>query len=411
MDNFEEKYTAAIVGGGAAGMLAALILAEKGVRRILVLERNDRLGRKLSATGNGQGNVTNTDMCIRHYFSSDLHKAEGVLQAFGQRELVRLLTSVGGYFVADGEGRVYPSSRQAASVTDILRFALAARNVCVKTGEYVRSAAVTADGFCVRTDKGRYGARFLILAAGGKASPHFGSDGSGYALAEQFGHTVTPLAPALVQLKTERDNIRGLRGIRSDCAVHLLRGGREEFSCRGDVIFTDYGVSGNAVFRASSRAKTGDILSLDLLPDCAHEELCAILERKAETCPHLAGEDLLRCIVNSALAKAVMRSLGLPQDILCGALKDQVCAVSGRVKDFRLRVTGSMGFENAQVTKGGVPLAETDGYLMSRKVPGLFFAGEILDVDGECGGYNLQWAFSSGARCAERIAELCNEDR
>lgn len=399
-----------IVGGGAAGMAAALVLAEAGADCVL-LERNDRLGRKLSATGNGQGNITNTDMGPHRYFSGDNGRVGQVLSAFGKDDLIGFLTSLGGYFIADEEGRVYPSSRQASSVTDLLRFALETYGANVRTGEFVRSAEKRGGLFSVKTDGAVYTSRFLILAAGGKASPHFGTDGNGYRLAQGFGHSVTRLSPALVQLKTDKENIRGLKGVRCDCGLRLLREEQERFSCRGDVIFTDYGVSGNAVFRASSYAEAGDDLSLDFLPDCPREKLTELLDGKAEKFGAYPAEDLLRGIMNSAAAKCVLRSLGISLQESCASLRRRAGAIAARVKNFSLRVEGNMGFENAQVTKGGVPLSETDEYLMSKKAEGLFFAGEILDVDGECGGYNLQWAFSSGVRCARRIAELLHEDR
>lgn len=411
MDKRDALYAAAIVGGGAAGMLAAIALSDAGVKDILLLERNDRLGKKLSATGNGQGNVTNADMNVSHYFSSDTEKVKEVLSAFGKDELLAYLTSLGGCFAADGEGRVYPTSRQAASVTDILRYALAERGVCVKTGEFVLSAKKSGKEFRLKTDKGEYSARCLLIAAGGKASPHFGTDGNGYALAENFGHSVTRLSPALVQLKTERDGIKGLKGVRIDCNARLLRGERELYACRGDVIFTDGGVSGNAVFKISSRAEKGDFLSVDLLPDCGKEALASLISAKAERWATYSSEELLRCIVHTAAARAVMRSLGIGAEMKCASLVGRADAIASRIKDYRLRIEGTNGFENAQVTKGGIPLSEVDGYLMSKKVNGLFFAGEILDVDGECGGYNLQWAFSCGVRCAKRIAELLHADR
>ena len=369
------------------------------------------MGRKLSATGNGQGNITNTDMGPHRYFSGDNGRVGQVLSAFGKDDLIGFLTSLGGYFIADEEGRVYPSSRQASSVTDLLRFALETYGADVRTGEFVRSAEKRGGLFSVKTDGAVYTSRFLILAAGGKASPHFGTDGNGYRLAQGFGHSVTRLSPALVQLKTDKENIRGLKGVRCDCGLRLLREEQERFSCRGDVIFTDYGVSGNAVFRASSYAEAGDDLSLDFLPDCPREKLTELLDGKAEKFGAYPAEDLLRGIVNSAAAKCVLRSLGISLQESCASLRRRAGAIAARVKNFSLRVEGNMGFENAQVTKGGVPLSETDEYLMSKKAEGLLFAGAILDVDGECGGNKLQWAFSSGVRCARRIAELLHEDR
>lgn len=405
-----KEYAAIIVGGGASGMFCALRLAESGVKDVLLLERNDRLGRKLSATGNGQGNVTNTAMSAEHYFSGDAGRVASVLARFGAEDLIGALSALGGIFLSDAVGRVYPASRQAASVTDLLRFALEGR-VEVRTG--VRVLSVRRDGalFSVRTDGGKeFRGRALVLACGGKAAPHFGTDGSGYGLARAFGHTVTPLRPSLVQLKTEQTYIRGLKGVRADCAVRLLPGAaaakgmpasKGDVCLRGDLLFTDYGVSGDVIFRLSAFCREGDVLSVDFLPDCAPSAVAAAIRGKAERYPQMRGEDLLRGIVNSAVGKCLAKySANAPfsQD---RGLADRLAAC---VKDFRLPVVGSLGFDYAQVTKGGVPLGEVDDDLMSRRAEGLYLLGELLDVDGECGGYNLQWAFSCGAVAASAVA-------
>lgn len=405
-----KEYAAIIVGGGASGMFCALRLAESGVKDVLLLERNDRLGRKLSATGNGQGNVTNTAMSAEHYFSGDAGRVASVLARFGAEDLIGALSALGGIFLSDAVGRVYPASRQAASVTDLLRFALEGR-VEVRTGVRVLSARRDGALFSVRTDGGKeFRGRALVLACGGKAAPHFGTDGSGYGLARAFGHTVTPLRPSLVQLKTEQTYIRGLKGVRADCAVRLLPGAaaakgmpasKGDVCLRGDLLFTDYGVSGDVIFRLSAFCREGDVLSVDFLPDCAPSAVAAAIRGKAERYPQMRGEDLLRGIVNSAVGKCLAKySANAPfsQD---RGLADRLAAC---VKDFRLPVVGSLGFDYAQVTKGGVPLGEVDDDLMSRRAEGLYLLGELLDVDGECGGYNLQWAFSCGAVAAAAVA-------
>lgn len=405
-----KEYAAIIVGGGASGMFCALRLAESGVKDVLLLERNDRLGRKLSATGNGQGNVTNTAMSAEHYFSGDAGRVASVLARFGAEDLIGALSALGGIFLPDAVGRVYPASRQAASVTDLLRFALEGR-VEVRTGVRVLSARRDGALFSVRTDGGKeFRGRALVLACGGKAAPHFGTDGSGYGLARAFGHTVTPLRPSLVQLKTEQTYIRGLKGVRADCAVRLLPGAaaakgmpasKGDICLRGDLLFTDYGVSGDVIFRLSAFCREGDVLSVDFLPDCTPSAVAAAIRGKAERYPQMRGEDLLRGIVNSAVGKCLAKySANAPfsQD---RGLADRLAAC---VKDFRLPVVGSLGFDYAQVTKGGVPLGEVDDDLMSRRAEGLYLLGELLDVDGECGGYNLQWAFSCGAVAASAVA-------
>ena len=405
-----KEYAAIIVGGGASGMFCALRLAESGVKDVLLLERNDRLGRKLSATGNGQGNVTNTAMSAEHYFSGDAGRVASVLARFGAEDLIGALSALGGIFLSDAVGRVYPASRQAASVTDLLRFALEGR-VEVRTGVRVLSARRDGALFSVRAEGGKeFRGRALVLACGGKAAPHFGTDGSGYGLARAFGHTVTPLRPSLVQLKTEQTYIRGLKGVRADCAVRLLPGAaaakgmpasKGDICLRGDLLFTDYGVSGDVIFRLSAFCREGDVLSVDFLPDCAPSAVAAAIRGKAERYPQMRGEDLLRGIVNSAVGKCLAKySANAPfsQD---RGLADRLAAC---VKDFRLPVVGSLGFDYAQVTKGGVPLGEVDDDLMSRRAEGLYLLGELLDVDGECGGYNLQWAFSCGAVAASAVA-------
>lgn len=360
-------------------MACAVLLARRG-KSVTVLERGDRLGRKLAATGNGQGNVTNTAMDVSHYFSDDLEKVAGALARFSDRETVRLLESMGGVFLPDERGRVYPAGRQASAVCDLFRRELARLNVQICLGAQVRE--LSYDGqFRLRWDGGQMCADAVVLAAGGKASPHFGTDGTAYALARAFGHTVTPLSPALVRLKTE-PAMRELKGIRVDGALKVLRGGREVFAGGGDILFTEGGLSGDLVFRASSYAKEGDALELDLLPRVEEERLMRALRSGT-------GAEKLLCLVPNGLGRALWKRAG-DDGALCTLLKH-----------FPLTMSGTYGFGEAQVTKGGIPLAETDGNLQSVFRKGLFFAGEILNTDGECGGYNLQWAFTSAFLAAE----------
>lgn len=399
-------YGTIIVGGGASGLFCAAAL--KGGKDVLVLERGERAGRKLSATGNGQGNVSNLHMSADHYFHQS-GDSRGVLSRalalHGREDMLAFLEGLGGLFVADGRGRVYPTGKQASSVTDLLRFRLAEKGVRIAAGMRVRSLRREADGFVAEAE-GTAGtecffARRVVLCTGGSAAKNFGTDGSAYALATAFGHTLTPLYPSLVQLKTEREAIRGLKGIRAEARLSAFAGrGREKRKLaeeRGDLIFTDYGVSGDAVFRLSAfltdrLGKEEISLSAEFLPDISPERLLRALRRKRAAFPSLADGELAGGIVNNALGRAIARrSDGTPE------------GQAARIKDFPLAVTGSLGFDGAQVTKGGIPLDEADENLQSRLAPGLYFAGEILDVDGECGGYNLQWAYSSARLVADGI--------
>lgn len=387
-----------IIGGGAGGMFCALALCAGGAGNITILERGERLGRKLSATGNGQGNVTNLYCGIERYFTDDRAKVGRILSAFPPEKLTESLEKLGGLFAPDERGRVYPTGKQASAVTDLLRFALADRGVNVLTGVCVRDVKKTKEGFRLLTeDKKEYGTEIAVFATGGKAAKNFGTDGTGYELVKSLGHTVTPLYPALVQLKTDTTDIKSLKGIRADCAAYAFDGEKEIAHVRGDVIFTDYGISGNAVFFLSSYLTDAarPSVRLEFLPDTPKEKLVGILRKKSEKGER--EDELLGCILNNQLGRAVLRRTrretgGVPAE-----------AVAARVKDFRLKVTGTLGFDYAQVTRGGIPMSEVTEELESKKCGGAYLCGEILNVDGECGGYNLQWAFSSAVCVARGI--------
>lgn len=360
-------------------MACAVLLARKGCS-VTVLERGERLGKKLAATGNGQGNVTNTDMDASHYFSDDNEKVGRLLSRFGYKDTVRFLESMGGIFLPDSRGRVYPAGRQASAVVDLFRFELERLHVdiCLKT-QVTRIAY--HNGFTLEWEGGHMNADAVVLAAGGKASPKFLTDGSAYALVKDFGHFPTPLEPSLVRLKCNRDIAKRLRGIRVDSGLKLLRAGKKIYETRGDTLFTDSGISGDAVFRASAHAKAGDEIRLDFLPDISYERAREVVIEKG-----------LFCVVNNGLAR-VLESLA----------KGDKKRIAEFLKAFPLTVEGKEGFSEAQVTKGGIRLSETDENLMSRFQEGLYFAGEILNADGECGGYNLQWAFTSAFAVSEGI--------
>lgn len=397
-----QKYRVIIVGGGASGMYCALRLADLGVRGVLVLERNERLGRKLSATGNGQGNITNARIAAANYFSQTAMPGtvERVLRRYGREDVLARFGALGGLFTEGEEGKIYPASRQAASVTDLLRFALARGGVSVRTGMQVQSAVREGNAFSVQAGE-RFLSDVLVLACGGCAAPHFGTDGGGYALARAFGHTVTPVRPSLVQLKAAAAAIRGLKGVRVAVEAVLLRTDSEIARASGDIIFTDYGVSGDVAFRLSAFARAGDLLIVDFLPSFSEEEICAALEsKKADRA--LAAGDLFRCVVNSAVGRCILRRNGIGAED--PAARVPVRALAHAAKTYAIPVEGNLGFNAAQVTKGGVSMNELDEDLMSRRQDSLYIVGELADVDGECGGYNLQWAFSSGAVAAEAIA-------
>lgn len=395
-----KTYTIAIIGGGASGLMLAASM--KNTDNVALFERSDRLGRKLSATGNGQGNITNLAVKDTAYFSvdGDGRKAKEILRRYDDASMRAFFENLGLLLISDERGRVYPAGRQASAVTDALRYAVSASGVDAHLGVRIEAIERVSDGFLLTSANGeRYLAKTVAICTGGKAAPNFGTDGSAYDLARSFGHTVTPLYPSLVQLKTDTTYIKTLKGIRvNDGRIRVRTGKGEVISFVGDVIFTDYGVSGDAVFRASafiaSETQNGTAeISIDFLPQFEKSAVLSALFKKRATYPDLSTGELLCGMVNNQIGRAIFRRAN-----------NDVERAADLVKNFPLRITGSLGFEYAQVTKGGIPLKEVDENLQSLLVSGLYFAGEILDVDGQCGGFNLQWAYASARAVAEAIA-------
>lgn len=403
-----EKVHTAIIGGGAAGLFLASMLTEYNATHdnkipFVLLERNDRLGKKLSATGNGQGNVTNLSVGESEYFSlaeGAALRAQKLVNEYSQTQFQAFWEKRGVLLSYDERGRAYPASRQASALTDALRYHLSGADVRLQA--QMTGIEKVDKGFIVHYqkdgEKQTLHAENVVLCCGGKAAKNFGTDGSAYALAQSLGHSITPLYPSLVQLKTELSHIKTLKGIRVMNGGLTVLVGKEKFALRGDIIFTDYGVSGDAVFRASAfladKIDREDVrLCIDFLPERTEEEIYSALKNKRAALPGLAVGELLFGIVNNQVGRAVLKRAD-----------NDLKRAAKLVKAFPLAVTGSLGFDYAQVTKGGVSMTEVDERLQSKLAQGLYFAGEMLDVDGQCGGFNLQWAYSSA--CAVRDALL-----
>ena len=399
-----ERIKIAVVGGGAAGlMLANLIEDTKGV---VLFERGERLGRKLAATGNGQGNLTNLGVVGAEYFSVAKNSppfAKNAISIYDNTSLTEFFRALGVLTIADERGRVYPSGRQASALTDALRFALARKGVATRLETQITAIERVQGGFMLTAvSKGetqKIHAERVVLCAGGKAAKNFGTDGSAYALAKSLGHSVTKLYPSLVQLKTDTQYTKTLKGIRVNDGILRAWTARGELVQQGDIIFTDYGISGDAVFRLSAfiadeLADKEIRLSIDFLPQYTETEILSLLKAKQKTCPELPFGELLFGVVNNQIGRAVMRRAD-----------GDIDKAARLVKDFPLTATGSLGFDYAQVTKGGIPLAEVTEGLESRFAKGVYFAGEMLDVDGQCGGFNLQWAYASA--CVVACALNC----
>ncbi len=393
-----------IVGGGASGLMAALTASENPANEVLLLERQTRVARKLLATGNGRCNLSNRRLTIQNYHGECPAFCRTALEEFGVEKTLDYFQSLGLLTVTENSGRVYPYSDSANSVADVLRLTLEQReNVRILTGCEVRS-------LCRR--KGKFVATFgedtetvdrAIVCAGGAAGGKLGGTELGYRLLSSFGHKCTRLYPSLVQLRTETDYVRALKGVRCEARVRL---GAEVRT--GEVQFTDYGVSGPVIFELSRNAATrgGGELEIDFLPQVQEETLKRMLTERCRQFPALKAENLLTGILHNRLGRTLLRACGISPEMPCGELRP-VESVCHAVKQFRLTVIGTMGMDSAQVTAGGI---RTEGFnpetLESRLCPGLYAAGEVLDIDGDCGGYNLQWAWSSGRLAGEMRGTL-----
>jgi predicted Rossmann fold flavoprotein len=413
-----KTYDVAVIGGGPAGMLAAGSAAERGAR-VVLLERKARLGRKLALTGDGRCNLTNTDRMddfVRAFGPNGafLYRA---FSEFSNRDLVDFFNGLGVATKEEAGGRIFPASDRAERVVDALERYMRRQGVAVRLGRRAERIVVAAAsgpvaGVAIEGRETILEAAGVILATGGLSYPATGSTGDGYAMARELGHTIVPPRPALVPLETSEPFAKRLQGVAlTGVAVSAVSGGKRLASQTGDLIFTHYGVSGPAVLALSGlvveRLDRGEQveISIDLVPrlegPALEEELIGEFS--------VSGGKLLATVlagfVPKALAATLLRAGAIPEDTRCSRVTGaQRKRIAGLLADFRLAVKRPRPIAEAVVTRGGIDLREVDPRTMeSKKVKGLFFCGEILDLDGASGGYNLQAAFSTGRLAAMHV--------
>ncbi|MCD8373519.1 MAG: aminoacetone oxidase family FAD-binding enzyme [Oscillospiraceae bacterium] len=388
-----------IIGGGASGMTAALTAARKKDNRVTLLERQARVGRKLLSTGNGRCNLTNTGAAPERYHGGGAAFTAPALAAFGPERALEFFRSLGLMTIEEYGGRVFPLSNQAASVVDVLRFALEKDNITVAAGERAERVKRVGGGFEVKTDQGARRADKLIVACGGCAGAKLGGVTDGYEILRSLGHRIITPRTAMGPLVTDPTYPRALKGIRADAAVRLLVGGAVRAEGEGDLLFADYGVSGTAVFDLARYVpQSGGELSVDFFRSCTLAEVTDYLAARRAARPTAPANALFIGALQTRLGQMLCRSAGISGSRTAGELSPaELEHLAGRAKDFRLAVISAAGFDAAQVTAGGADTAQFDPKtLQSRLVPSLYACGEVLDIDGDCGGYNLQWAWASG---------------
>ena len=400
-------YDAMIIGGGASGLAAACALAGAG-KKVLLAEKQSRVGRKLLSTGNGRCNLTNLRAVPQNYHGARAAAARA-LELCPPKDVLGFFEELGLPAVSDEEGRVYPMSNQAASVLDALRLSAAERGCEIVTDCAAESVQRGKNGFSVRCSEGRtFQAKKVLVCTGGLAAPKLGACGDGYKMLEALGHASVPKLPAIAALKTPPEQVRALKGQRVECLISLLADGKTLREERGEVLFSETGVSGIAsmqLARACGEAlKAGKkcAVRINIVGDGdAFDMLCD----RVEKLPKRAMEDFLNGIVSKRVGMALVKLAGVEMTRPAESLKTkELRALADVLTGWTIPVTGVQGFEQAQVTAGGISLKDFDWDTMeSKRVPGLYAAGEVLDVDGDCGGFNLQWAWASALIAAKAM--------
>jgi predicted Rossmann fold flavoprotein len=405
-------YDVCIIGGGASGLCAAIAAAREGAC-VLVIERMDKTGKKILATGNGRCNLTNSAI-VRGEIAADVYRSRHrkfpiqVLAGFDAGQTLAFFESVALY-TKDKGGYVYPMSEQAAAVCDALNWELSELKADIVTGTEVTGIQIMKNGsdksrFLLKAEPQIFRSRRLIIAAGGPSDSALGSNGSGYQLCRQLGHTIVPVVPALCALHCKEKFFKELSGVRVQGKIQLMIDGRLSAADEGEIQLAAYGISGIPVFQVSRYAAYGLAnhrnveAVLDFLPNIDKAQLYGMLQFQIKQHPDRKVEMLLAGLMNKKLAACLPKIAKTDARMNGSKLQPkQLAMLVDTIKELHVQITETHGFEHSQVSAGGVDTKEIEsGTLASKIVPGLYIVGELLDVDGICGGYNLQWAWATG---------------
>lgn len=384
-----------IIGAGASGSVCAIELLKKG-KKVLIIEHKDRILKKVLVTGNGRCNFTNKNATEFNYYGNNRELIKNTLKKYDPYYIINYFENLGILAKEENRGKMYPNSLQASSIVDVLRNQLEYLSCSIVYSTEIEKCYKKNDIFYVN----EYKSKNLIIATGGNSYKELGSDGTGYIIAKSFGHTITELKPVLVQLQTEKEYVKGLEGIRQDVNLSVLNKGKFLRADFGELLFTPYGISGPTVFNLSYlTALYGFDLEfiIDFMPSMNNYELYDYLVKRRDTLYFMEALDFLNGVVHKKLGMFLFKKSGLEKlNIPIYEISDKIIKnLVENIKKYTIKVFDTTGFKKAQVTAGGVDSIEVDLNFQSKKHKNLYFIGEILDIFGDCGGYNLQFAFAS----------------
>ena len=398
-----------IIGAGAAGLMTSIYLKEQAIKNkrdleVVLLEKNDRVGKKILSTGNGKCNFSNTFLEPRYYNNPDFVKP--ILESFSYANLQEWFNQKGLISKVDKEGRIYPITESASSVLDIFRLELEKNSIHVMTSFNVAYIKSKGSGYVVSDGKNNIYTDYLVIATGGLSAPILGSTGDGHRILKDMGVSLTKMQPGLVGVKTNKESIRSLSGLRMKSLVKLYEDNKLIHEELGEIQFKDDGISGIVIMNIASKIKTpiNTLLVVDMLPSLEDSEILSYLLKKQQDYGNFYINQLLVGLLPNILALKILKDLGFKDSVKIKHLhKEDLNKIIKAIKNYQFKVVSLYGYDRSQVTVGGIDLKEVNNNLELIKLPNIFLCGEILDIDGMCGGYNLHFAFASAVLVAKSI--------
>lgn len=402
----------AIIGAGASGLLASIILARKNID-VTVYEKNNKVGKKLLATGNGKCNITNKNIELSNFHGDNILFAKNILKEFNYLECLKFFNELGIEFVEGVKNRIYPQSLQASTVVDLLYYEAKRVGVKFELSAEIINIEKENNNFILETNNYKSPFLKLIIATGSLAMPNLGASDSGYKFAKKFGHTIIKPIPSLVQLISNNKYLNNINGVKLNSSINLFINKKNIINIDGDILFTNYGISGSAILDISRKiSKAIDnnekniYLIIDLLPNFSLIELKNILIKRLKFTNDKKIDFWLEGLLNKKLTTLILKESNLSKNLIYAKelnIKD-IDKIAYTIKNIKFDIINTKSFKNAEVIAGGIDTNEVNSItLESKLIKNLYFIGEILDIDGDCGGYNLHWAWASSFTLADKI--------